>query len=253
MHHYNPGRSYWNGLVRRFLATDKDHFMESMKIEHPYINPHDEIGESKIISWDECYDSLQNSLGILAVRNPRTKLLGIVFEYSVPQHDNPERDGLRFLDCAIVGDEAVAVLEFKMWTEQRMRERMDKTQMAASEVSNYVTKLKEMHVESFGKNIVPIIVICREDGEVDEEVRSSRGETVRIVSNPILPDALLDVFPKLRRKPLASLSKWLRSEWIGRGSHKPLVAKKQTTVHFTEEQKKILLEGFRRFTEGLHG
>ena len=35
MPHYKPGKSYWNGLIRRFLATSKERFVEPMTASFP--------------------------------------------------------------------------------------------------------------------------------------------------------------------------------------------------------------------------
>lgn len=213
MNSYKPGRSYWNGLIRRFLATDKDRFMAAMKLEHSYRNPNG-LSEAKIQSWDECYDSMQQALWNLAATAPQFKKLGIVFEYSLPLHNNPEREGLRYLDCAIVGSGVVAVLEFKMWTKSFVRRRPEKLEFAAGEVCNYATKLETMHVESFDRSVYPVVVLCRETNHMVDLANSSMDEPVRVISTEALPDTLIGWFG--RRPHLDSLSRWHNSEWVER-------------------------------------
>lgn len=101
------------------------------------------LDESQKRAWRDCFTHLQNQLvGV-------DKNFAIVFEYILPYESG------RRPDVLLISAEQVLVLEFKQWGVVRAS--------ALDQVAAYARDLREYHVESRGRQIVPILVLTGSD------------------------------------------------------------------------------------------
>lgn len=177
----------WAGSTREFLDLPQDLWLAALTDHHLGLLSRMPSG-NQVSAWQEEGLILRATLRDLAVVDPAVLGWGVVFEYELPL------EGGRRPDVVVLAGGAVVVLEFKQAAVAAVA--------AVDQVEAYARDLSEYHEATHGIRAVPVLVLTRASGPVDDD-------TVTIVD----PASLASTLRSSVRPGAIAVERWVEADY----------------------------------------
>lgn len=167
----------WSGSVADFLNTSSSDLLSSLR-QHLKESLLLELDKSQLEAWKQEIKILKSELKRLELILSSSSDWIIVLEYELP------RERGRRPDVILIAGSNLFVLEFKSFRRP--------TAAALDQVSAYARDIKSYHLESHGRNVVPILVLTNSDevfSSVDGVVPCGAESLADTIVDRLLPDS----------------------------------------------------------------
>lgn len=134
--------AFFRGNVDTFLASSSQNILGQLTSATAGAGFHNQTKDA-IQSWEQEIDILQQALATIR-QNTDTTGWGILLEYPIPRRS-------KRIDVVLIANGIVLVLEFKCGATTYARD-------AINQVDDYCQDLRDFHLESRNRTIVPILV-----------------------------------------------------------------------------------------------
>ncbi len=131
-----------NGFLNETEETWINEMVLSFSEQYVY-----SLENAQITAWQDCFRSLQSVLYLL---REKLQSFHIIFEYALPYEAG------RRPDVILVNSKQVFVLEYKM--------KNDVLDADVDQTTNYASDLKDYHVSTREKEVIPVLVLTRMTG-----------------------------------------------------------------------------------------
>jgi len=190
--------AYYRNSIDGFLKEDDNSILGKLSLENARFTQQWTIGT---ISWNECIKLLKSSFNLLIEVNTNSLHWQILLEYEIPRL-------ARRIDAVILAEDVILVIEFKL--DRKTYESADRRQ-----AEDYAIDLKDFHLESRDKAIVPILFAPLAPTIKNSLISNPNSVSQCLLANEKnLTEVLLDAYTiNHSKKILIDPDKWENSEY----------------------------------------